>query len=257
MRQLLPHPADGLDAGTAYAVARPVPADRPWVAALMVSSADGAATVGGLSGPMGGAGDREVFQAVRADADAIVVGAGTVTAEGYGPVLLPEGAAAARTAGGQAAHPQLVVVSGRASLDPGHPVFDGPPVVVVHGPSAAPERLAALSGRAELVAGRAGPDGGVDPAAVLAEVHRRGHRVAVVEGGPTLLGAFVGADLLDEVCLTLDPAVVGGDAPRIVVATGEGQARPWTTGHLLEEQGVLFWRLLRDRTDDGDGPAQP
>lgn len=256
MRQLLPHPADEVDVAAAYAVDRPAVADRPWVAALMVSTADGAATVDGLSGALGGEGDREVFAAVRAVADAVVVGAGTVTAEGYGPVRLSDEAVAARRARGQADDPQLVVVSGRLSLDPWHAVLDGPRVVVVHGPDAAPERVAALGERADLVAAPAGADGGVDPAAVLAAVHDRGHRVAVVEGGPTLLGACVDADLVDEVCLTLDPRVVGGGAPRIVASDGDGHARAWRTAHLLEHGDALFWRLLRDRDESAGAAAR-
>jgi len=99
VRQLLPTPGD-VDPVAAYlAAARPAPADRPWVAMSMVSSLDGATAVGGRSGPLGGEPDREVFRAVRAIADVVLVAAGTLRVEGYGPVRLSDAARSARVAG--------------------------------------------------------------------------------------------------------------------------------------------------------------
>ncbi|HMJ74337.1 MAG TPA: dihydrofolate reductase family protein [Iamia sp.] len=252
MRQLLPHPADDVDVVAAYAADRPAPTGRPWVVALMASTADGAAAIEGLSGMIGGAGDPEVFRAVRAVADTVVVGAGTASAERYGPVRTAEDLVADRVARGQAPHPQAVVVSGRLSLPPDLRLFaeaDGttPHPLVAHAPTAPAAARTALASVAELVELPAGPGGGVDPAALLAELHRRGHRVVVLEGGPTLNGGLIAADLVDELCLTLDPMVVGGHAPRIVAADGPSIARPWRPAHLLEHDGALFWRLLRDR----------
>jgi riboflavin biosynthesis pyrimidine reductase len=252
MRQLLPHPADLVDPGEVYGAGRPVLDGRPWVVALMASTADGAAAVEGRSGAIGGAGDRLVFRAVRAVADAVVVGSGTATSERYGPVRTPRAHLPARVARGQAAHPRAVIVSARLSLDPDQRLFaeaepDERPLVV-HPPAAPADRRAALAPVAELVEVPAGPGGGVDPRALLAELGRRGYRVIVLEGGPTLNGTFVTADLVDELCLTLDPMVVGGAAPRIVTADGAATARPWRPAHLLEHDGALFWRLLRDRS---------
>lgn len=251
MRQLLPHPGE-IDPAEAYAAIRPRPAGRPWVAALMAASADGAATVGGRSGPLGGEGDRAVFRAVRAVADAIVVGAGTVRDEDYGPVRSPEHTAARRVAAGQEPHPRLVVVSGRLHLNPGQRLFaetDGttPPPLVVHPPSTPAEARRRIEAVAELVELPAAVGRGVDPHALVAELGRRHLGVVVVEGGPSLNGVLVAADVVDELCLTLDPMVVGGSAPRIAHAPGEPEARRWTTAHLMEQDGVLFWRLVRDR----------
>lgn len=243
MRQLLPHPADDVDPAALYGVARPRVEGRPWVLGLMVTSADGAVAVGGRSGGLGGAGDREVFGAVRAAGDAVVVGSGTVTAESYGPVRSP---------GRTGAPPRLVIVSGRLSLTPDQRVFaeaDGTtaPPLVVHPPAAPAARRAALAGVAELVEVPAAADGGVDAAALLAVLHERGHRVAVLEGGPTLNGALVDADLVDEMCLSLDPRIVGGSSARAVASTSEATLRAWAPAHLLEHDGALFWRLLRTR----------
>src|ERR1700732_1657199 len=63
------------------------PAQRPYVMLNMVSTADGRATVGGRSGPIGGRADRELFHELRTTVDAVMVGAGTVRAERYGRII--------------------------------------------------------------------------------------------------------------------------------------------------------------------------
>jgi len=252
MRQLLPDPADEVDVARRYGAARPVLDGRPWVVGLMAATADGAAAVEDRSGAIGGAGDPEVFRAVRAVADAVVVGAGTATAEGYGPVRTPPELVPARVARDQAPHPQAVLVSGRLSLGPDLRLLTEadattPRPLVAHAPGAPAAAARALAPVADLLPVAGGPDAGIDPQALLAELAGRGHRIVVLEGGPTLNGAFVAADLLDELCLTLDPMVAGGRAPRIVAGSGRGHVRAWRPAHLLEHEGVLFWRLLRDR----------
>ena len=53
---------------------------RPYVLLNMVSTADGRASIGGRSGPIGNRADRELFHALRASVDAVMAGAGTVRA---------------------------------------------------------------------------------------------------------------------------------------------------------------------------------
>ena len=67
----------------------PVRGERPWVGAMMVSSLDGHASVGGSSRPLGGPVDLQMLLALRRRADAMIVGPGTVRAEGYGPLPCP------------------------------------------------------------------------------------------------------------------------------------------------------------------------
>ena len=69
-------------------------------------------------GPLGGAADRVAFRRLRDACDAILVGAGTVRAEDYGPPRAPADRAAARAAAGLAPAPQLLVVTRSADLDP-------------------------------------------------------------------------------------------------------------------------------------------
>ncbi|MDQ2628854.1 MAG: dihydrofolate reductase family protein, partial [Actinomycetota bacterium] len=85
----------------------------------------------------------------------------------------------------------------------------------------------------------------VDEAAVLAALAARGHYRVLTEGGPTLLGSFVERDLLDELCLTVAPYLVGGLARRIAIGPGE-VATPMRCAHLLaDESGYLYGRYVK------------
>ncbi|PQM46716.1 hypothetical protein C1Y40_03157 [Mycobacterium talmoniae] len=85
----------------------------------------------------------------------------------------------------------------------------------------------------------------VDEVAVLAAVTAGGQHHVLTEGGPTLLASLIDRELLDELCLTIAPCVVGGQARRI--ATGPGQV---LTGmrcvHLLsDDAGYLYTRYVK------------
>lgn len=243
VRQLLPVPLDDVDVPATYAAdARPAPPGRPWVLANMVTSLDGAATLDGRSGGLGGPGDRAAFGAIRAVADVIVVGAGTVRAEGYRPPRAADAVQAARVARGQGPLPRIAIVSGRLDLDPGAEVFGaGDPLVVTHA-GADGARRAALGAVAEIV--EAGATN-VDPAAALAALaERTGARVVLCEGGPSLLGTLLDADLVDELCLTLAPCVVGGDAPRLVTGASSG-VTGFRLDRLLAAGDELIGRWVR------------
>src|SRR3954447_8639654 len=110
MRQLLPHPVARIDPHEVYADV-PTAEGRPALRLNMIASVDGAITLGGVSGPLGGAGDHHVFIAIRSFADAILVAAGTVRAEGYGPASVP-----------------LVIVTRSCRLDLDAPLFTQAPV---------------------------------------------------------------------------------------------------------------------------------
>ncbi|MCD0449553.1 dihydrofolate reductase family protein [Actinocorallia sp. API 0066] len=167
--------------------------DGPWLRANMIASLDGAAARAGLSGGLGNKTDRRLFLALRDMADAVVVGAQTVRAEGYGPAPVP-----------------LVIVSRSLDLDLAAPLFDGRVLIVA---TARSPRLAEARERAEVIV--AGEES-VDFTAAVAALHGRGLTRLLCEGGPTVLGGIAAAGLLDELCLTLSPHLVGGAAPRIV-----------------------------------------
>jgi len=246
MRQLVPEPGD-VDPVAAYLAApRPAPAGRPWVVVGMVSSLDGATAVDGRSGALGGDADRQVFRAVRAIADVVLVAAGTVRAEGYGPVRLADQVVAARTVAGRpAAPPRLAVVS--ASLDVDLTRAAEAPVqpLVLTTIDADAGRRAALEALAEV---RTHGEGQVDLRAALAGLCADGAGVVVCEGGPSLNAALVAADLVDEWCLTLAPTIAGGDSRRVVHgAPGLEHLQDLELVSLLEQDGVLLGRWIRRR----------
>ena len=207
-----------------------------------VASLDGAATVDGVSGGLGTPADRAVFDTLRVLTDVILVGAGTVRAEGYTGPLVSEADAAWRAAHTLPPQPPLAIVSGRLDLDPGHPLFAGAPtrpIVVTHAGSP-PERRSALAAVADvLVCG----DEQVDPKLVVAALAARGLPQILCEGGPSLVGALIDANAVDELCLTLSPLLEGGAAGRI--AHGGAASRPMRLLHALSEGDTLLLRYAR------------
>jgi 5-amino-6-(5-phosphoribosylamino)uracil reductase len=247
MQRLWPDPAPVDDVEALVAAApRPAPAERPWVLVNMIASLDGAVAVDGRSGGLGRPADRTMFSALRAVADVVLAGAGTVRAEGYGPPRPRPATRAARSARGQAEAPRLAVVSRSLDLDPRAALFsdaEAPPYVLTCAASPETQR-GALAGAAEVVV--AG-DAEVDLAAGLAELRRRGVQTVCCEGGPTLNGALLAADLVDEWALTVAPLLVGGDAARAVDGAPPAGPREMELSWLLEGDGLLLGRWLRVR----------
>jgi riboflavin biosynthesis pyrimidine reductase len=90
MRQLFPSPVDPVDPADVYGdPPRAGPGGRPGVRLNMIASVDGATTVAGVSGGLGGGADHDLFALLRSLADVVLVAAGTVRAEGYGPSRVP------------------------------------------------------------------------------------------------------------------------------------------------------------------------
>jgi riboflavin biosynthesis pyrimidine reductase len=220
-------------------------ADRavPRLRANFITSLDGAATRDGLSAGLGNADDKLVFNTLRLLADVILVGAGTVRAEGYGGVRVEPADADWRMDNGLAPQPTLAIVSARLEIEPSHPFFTDPavrPIVVTHGASPA-DRRAALAEVADVVV--CGTDA-VDVREMRAELAARDLPQVLCEGGPHLFGALVEADCVDELCLTLSPLLEGGPAGRI--ARGGSQAtRRMSLAHALPAGDMLFLRYTR------------
>lgn len=174
----------------------------------MVMSADGAAVspgggVGGLTGPA----DARLLSILRGVADALIVAAGTIRAEGYRPVRARPSLAQFRAERGMAEHPVLVIITRQPALDPGLETFTGAPVP----PLILCERAGVDYGSAAEVIELPAPDGGVDLAAAKAVLAERGLRRQHSEGGPHLLGGLLSAGLLDEYCLALAPRLLSGE----------------------------------------------
>jgi len=208
-----------------------------------VSSLDGAATHDGLSGGLGDDADRLVFDTLRMLTDLILVGAGTVRAEGYGGIRFSAEAVAWRLAHGLPEHPPVAIVSGRLDLDPAHPVFTRAatrPLVVTH-PQAPAARREALAAVADvLVCG----ESSVDHTLMLQMLTDRGYPQVLCEGGPGLFGSLLAADRVDELCLTLAPLLESGHGPRIASAA-EASPRRMRLAHAIPAGDTLLLRYLK------------
>lgn len=209
----------------------------------MVTSLDGATAWGGTSSRLGDADDHQLFHALRASCDVILVGAETVRSEVYHPVHLDPDVIARRRRLGLRDVPRMAIVSRSLRLDPSTPVFSQPdeaPYIVTYDEAPFPPDLEA---RSEVI--RAG-QGSVDPVRAVRSLFDRGHEVILCEGGPTLNGHLVQADLLDELNLTLSPLMVAGESNRLT----RGEAVTPVDFHLdrlMTGERMLFARYLRDR----------
>ncbi len=223
MRQLWPAGgAEPLTDGELRAAYAHEPRDEPWLRVNFVTSADGAVTVEEHSAGLSSGADKRVFGLLRTLCDVLLVGAGTLRQESYGPVRLDQRRRDWRRAAGLAETPTLALVSSRLDLDPSHPALaDAPvrPIVFTHGGSPL-DRRDALSAVADvIVVGGAE----VDLVAARKALVERGMTQILSEGGPHLFGSLLAADAVDELCLTVAPLLAGPGAGRIVA--GPGAAR--------------------------------
>jgi riboflavin biosynthesis pyrimidine reductase len=240
VRQLLPVAADPVDPMDVYADL-PRANDRPAVRLNMIASVDGATSVDGLSGKLGGAADRRVFLAMRSFADAILVAAGTARAEGYGPAELPAETQDARRRNGQTPVPFIAVVSRTCNLDWQAPFFTAAtvrPMIVTVADAPADHRSRATEVADVVIAG----ESDVDLHRALDAIAERGARYVLAEGGPSLNAQLAGAGLLDELCLTLSPSIVGGEGKRIVTGPPLDPSSALRLRSLCEDDGYLFLR---------------
>jgi riboflavin biosynthesis pyrimidine reductase len=224
VRQLLPLPLDPVDPVSVYGDP-PVADGRPSVRLNMIASVDGATAVAGVSGGLGGPADRRLFSVLRSLADAVLVAAGTVRAENYGPATLP-----------------IAIVSRSCQLDWGSPLFTEArfrPVVVTVADAPAANRARAGEVADVVLAGT----DDVDLRVALAALAERGARSVLAEGGPSLNGQLAAAGLLDELCLTVSPVLVGGDAKRILHGAGAAVSPSLELCSVCEDNGFVFLRL--------------
>jgi riboflavin biosynthesis pyrimidine reductase len=221
--------------------------DGTWVRANFITSVDGGATAGDSSGAMGGPGDRLVFNLLRELADVIVVGAGTVRVEGYSGAHVGAAQRQRRQARGQSEVPQLAIVTRSGHLSRDMAVFtrtEVPPLVLTC-TAAADEARNLLAGLCEVLDCSGDDPGAVDEATLLAVLGDRGMHRILTEGGPTLLDSLMDRDMLDELCLTIAPYLVGGQARRIATGPGRLLTRMRCAHVLTDEAGYLYTRYVK------------
>ncbi|SOJ54592.1 Riboflavin biosynthesis protein RibD [Mycobacterium simulans] len=218
-----------------------------WLRANFITSLDGGATADGTSGALAGPGDRFVFNLLRELADVILVGAGTVRIEGYSGAHLSVAQRQRRQAREQSEVPQLAIVTKSGQLDRDLGVFtrtEVPPLVLTCAASA-DEMGRRLAGAAEVIDCSGDDPDRVDEVAVLACLSARGLSRILTEGGPMLLGSFIDRGMLDELCLTIAPLVVGGLARRIATGPGQLLSRMRCAHVLTDDAGYLYTRYVK------------
>jgi riboflavin biosynthesis pyrimidine reductase len=221
---------------------RASPAARPLVIANFVSTLDGVASYK-IEGKSGGStisdsnpADKFIMGLLRASADAVMVGAGTLHDVSAESLWTPEYAypdakrfyAEYRAnALHRPEYPLLVIVSGSGQLELERAVFRSPAMrTVVITTSAGGDELrrrgAASPGSVEVHA-LDSSSGSIAPQAILQLLHSQfGVKRLLHEGGPTLFGQFLAANAVDELFLTLSPQIAGRkrDGPRPSVVQG-------------------------------------
>lgn len=209
----------------------------PTVRANMVSSLDGRATLDTVSGGLSSPADQLLLAVLRATADVVLVGAGTVRAEGYDG-LGTDTDLRARVRPG-AAPVRLAVVTG-AGLPEGLSALDTAAV--------RPLLLTTTDGAA-----RTGPtraevvvvgEETIDPLRLIGALTARGAERVLCEGGPTLLGTLLDADLVDELCLTHAPVLTGRSGQDLLPSA---TSRRWRLGHAVAVDDHLFTLHRRAR----------
>lgn len=219
-----------------YAVPATAPdATRPFVRANFVMTVDGHVTgPDGVSGSINNPADKQVFDLLRSLADTVLVGAGTVRAEGYGRIEAPEGSAA----------PAIVVASNSGIM----------PDSVVHSPShdggvpRGPAFLATAQTAPQTQAGVRrivhGEDA-LDERGLLEQLFARGSRSVLCEGGPHLLTSLLERGLVDELAVTTSPLLVGA-VSRLQLTTAPLDIDvEWRGGAVLDGTLFALWRIRK------------
>ena len=219
-------------------------ADRPYTILSCGISLDGYLDAGTPERLMlSNAADLQRVDAVRADSDAILVGAATVRHDDPRLLVRSTHLRARRRRRGQPESPVKVTVTTSGDLDPGSSFFtagDNDKLVYCAHPSAACVRHR-LSGLATVI------DAGqpVDLADVVADLEQRGVRCLMVEGGGRIHTQFLTQNLADELHLVVAPFFVGDVRAHRFVNAGRF---PWSPGHrarLAETRQIGDVVLLR------------
>lgn len=232
LRRLFPDPADTtVDAcARGLGFSERAPADRPYIAVNMVSSADGKATLAGRTAPMSAEADRELFHHLRTQADGILVGAGTVRIERYGRVTKTAELQAKREREGVRRDALAVVVSRSGRLPADLPLL-----------AQAPESVRLIA----------------DVREGLRELRAEGVCSLLGEGGPTLNATLFAEGLVDELFLTIAPTVAGaGEALTIVEGAALPVAQALELVSVHEAGGHLFLRYAGNLASGRDQSAK-
>jgi riboflavin biosynthesis pyrimidine reductase len=204
--------------------------EEPCVVANFVESLDGVVAVPRLPRSHALLGDESeadsfVLALVRACADAVVVGSGTLLSSPKGTWRIDrayppaaEALAELRARRGRSEQPLLAIVTAGGSFDPAHPVLETGGLVLTT-EDAAPRLRALVPEATEVVAVNGGDS--VDLALVVDLLRERGCSVILAEAGPSMFGSLLASRLVDELFLTVSPVLAGrAEAARLGLVEG-------------------------------------
>ena len=227
--------------------------ERPYVLLSCAISVDGCLDAPGPQRLiLSGEADLDRVDDERSQADAIMVGAGTIRRDDPRLLIRAPERRAARTAGGLPEHPAGVTITASGDLDPGARFFTGHTGLqrLVYCPAPlVPGLQIKLTGLADVIA--IPPPGGLG--AVLTDLAQRGVHRLLVEGGAGLSRQFLADGLVDELELAVAPFFVGAaEAPRFAGPAGypHGPGRPMRLAEVRRLDDIV---LLRYLLGDGDG----
>jgi 5-amino-6-(5-phosphoribosylamino)uracil reductase len=207
-----------------------------------------------LSGPE----DLDEVDALRAAADAILVGAGTIRQDNPRLLVRDPARVAAREAAGRSSHPLRVTVTATGDLDPAARFFTGPGTPLVYAATAG-----VATARKNLRDKAVVIDAGAEPslAAVIQDLQsERRVLTLLAEGGSVILRDLLAGNLADELRLAIAPFFVGDpDAPRFALPAPypHTAANPMTLVSVrrVGEVAVHHYRLTDRARPDGDLPG--
>jgi 2,5-diamino-6-(ribosylamino)-4(3H)-pyrimidinone 5'-phosphate reductase len=218
----------------------PQRAGLPYLAINMVATLDGRAAVDGSAVGIGSTADKRLMRELRAEADVVLHGAGTVRADPLSARVPPD-LVEQRLAHGLTRQPLGAIITRSGNLPTRHPYYESPTVIYItsgqHVPVDAPTvEICHVAG----------------VLAAVRDLARRGARRVLCEGGPTLNDALFLAGLIDDLFVTIAPKLMGGEDPLTIV---KGARFPDTIHlklrSLVELDGELFLRygVLRSSVD--------
>ncbi|MDX6212689.1 MAG: hypothetical protein QOF82_1776 [Frankiales bacterium] len=226
------------DLETAYAY----PSER-WLRCNFVVSPDGAASLDGGSERLSGPPDKRLFGMLRALCDVVLVGAGTARAEDYQPVRIGDRRAEIRARHGLSACPPIAVVTRTLDLDLTKPLFTQAQArtIIVTSSAVPVARLAEAREVADVIVHD-------DLGSVPQQLAELGLGRVLCEGGPGLFGDLLRLGLVDELCLTVSPTLVGSlSEHRLTGSTPLPQPLSLTLAGSRTEEDFVFLRYLVQR----------
>jgi 2,5-diamino-6-(ribosylamino)-4(3H)-pyrimidinone 5'-phosphate reductase len=203
---------------------------RPYLAINMVATVDGRASIDGSAVGIGSTADKRLMRELRAEADVVLHGAGTVRADPLS-ARVPHDLVEQRAARGLSPQPLGAIVTRSGNLPADHPYYESPTVIYI-----TTHRSVAVDKSLVEICHVASVNDAVN------DLARRGARRILCEGGPTLNAALFEARLVDEVFLTIAPKLSGGDGPLTIINGGQFEMVMLKLRSLVELDGELFLR---------------